>query len=339
MTETLADPTPPQDVDTAADAPAERRPSRLLLRRRLLVWSTPALVLLLGFAGQLGSVGILGDKLPGQFADRDRASMDSTLGWIDVGNFGRGAKELLAAGDAIMIDGDMVLAQEQFAAAFDKDPDLCPARGNFALTSERLSDRELAQGGFVRARELLEPAEKAANEDTGCFQTSTSPSPEARIYVGGTPERLRNKLTALRAGYLTETANGFDYIRTPGGGIDFGDTGTPPPCPFDDNAQALAECIRGKDSERAARIEEAERQEAADQAAQQPPPPGQPAPPPPPPTEATAPTVPKPVQTDQPVEFPDGLKRVSPELGFCKPDGTPLGDLGAALCTTSGPLP
>ena len=76
-------------------------------------------------------------------------------------------------------------------------------RGNFALTSETVSDNELRQGNFANARTLLESAIQAANDDKPCFATSTSSSPEIRTFISQTPERLSSKLEALKAGAIT----------------------------------------------------------------------------------------------------------------------------------------
>ena len=60
---------------------------------------------------------------------------------------------------------------------------------------------------------------------------------------------------------------------------------------------------------------------------------------PPPPENAPPPPAPTPQSADAP-EYPDRLEEVEEgEPGFCTPDGRPLSDLAAALCTTSGPLP
>jgi hypothetical protein len=334
MTQTLPD----DEIDVPAQTPATNGPGRLRLRRRLLLWSIPAAVLLLVFAVKLASVGILGNRLPGQFAARDQAGMDSTLGWIDVGNIGRGFRELLAAGDSMVLRGDLSTAREQFKAAHDKEPAACPPRANFSLTSEALSDRELKQGSFFKARTLLEPAVQTANEDKPCFATSGSPSPDIRAFVGQTPERLSNKLAALKAGALTETPDGFDYIRTPGGGIDFKEGSANPPCPFGDDEARLRSCIKQRDAERAQKVREAEQQKPADP--NQPPPPPDAPPPPPPPNAPPAPApTPAPESAETP-EYPGRLEEVREgEPAFCTPDGKPLGDLSAALCSTSGPLP
>ncbi len=333
MTQTL----PADETEAPIKAPAPRRPGRLALRRRLLIWSIPVLLLLLVFAVKLASVGILGNRLPGQFAARDQAGMKSTVEWIDVGNIGRGYREQLAFGDMIMLGGDVPAANEQFKAAHEKEPAACPPRGNFALTSEVLSDRELQAGNFFKARTILEPAAQAANDDTSCFATSPSTNPDIRAFVRETPERLSNKMAALKAGALTETPDGFDYIRTPGGGIDFKEGSAQAPCPVENDDDARQrECIEQRDAERAQKVREAEEQQKD---ADQPPPPDAPPPPPPPPPGENAPPPPAPQAADAP-EYPDRLEKVQPgEPAFCTPDGKPLQDLWAALCTTAGPLP
>ena len=146
MTQTL-----PADEIEATKAPAAQRPGRLALRRRLIDRSIPVLVLLGVFAVKLASVGILGNRLPGQFADRDQAGMESTVGWIDVGNFGRGYREQLAVGDMIMLGGDLPAAHEQFKAAHEKEPAACPPRGKLRPDlgdpqRPRTQGRQLLQG-------------------------------------------------------------------------------------------------------------------------------------------------------------------------------------------------
>lgn len=320
-------------------------PGRLVLRRRLLLWSTPVLVLMLLFAAKLASVGVLGNRLPEQFADRDRAGMESTLSKLGIGSIGPGYRELLALGDATMLGGQLQTAHDHFRAAHGKEPGACPPRGNFAITSEVISDSYVKEGKFFQARTLLEEAVAAAEGDTGCFATFSSPNVEVQAHVADTPERLSDKLTALKGGFLTETADGFDYLRTPGGGIDFGDPGADPPCPLDsDDDAALADCVRDQDAERAAKVAEAERAAAAERDAAPPPPTAPPAPgaapPPPPPAPGQPVIAPEPAPGEQTVEFPGELEEVQKgEPWFCTPDGQPLGDLSAEMCKTAGPLP
>jgi hypothetical protein len=336
MTQTLSDASTATDTPTAT--PAEKRPGRLILRRRLLLWSVPALVLLAILAVKLASVGILGDKLPGQFAAHDPAAMNSTLGWLDVGSFGRGYKAQFAAGDMLILKGDKTGALDQFKQALDKagsGPGACPPRANFALTSEILSDAELKVGHFFKARKLLEPAVPAADADKHCFATSKSPSPDIRTFINQTPDRLKAKLAALKGGRITQTSDGFDYMRTPGGLIEWKEFATDAPCPFANDDVRMRECIQQQDAGRAQRTDAA--QKAHESAQPQPPP--APAPPPAapgagPPGAPGAPGAGP--RQDQPVEFP-GAPELAPPDSFCTPNGDPLHDLGAALCGTSGP--
>lgn len=317
-----------KDDGTSVQTLKARPPGRLRLRRRLLLLSVPVLVLLLLVSIKLGSVGVLGNKLPAQFAAHDQAGMASTLDWIDVGSVGRGFKERLAAGDMAMLARDLPAALTEFKAAHEDEPSACPPRGNFALTSETLSDSELRQGNFVRTRELLEPAVRAAVDDRACFATTTTSFPIVRDFIIQTPDRLSAKLAALEAGYLTETPEGYDYLRSPAGTI------LPPPagisentCPLIGDNATMRDCIAARDAERAAKVA----------AAQQPGQSQQPVPVQQEPTRGgTGQTEPGTGDGDGP-QFPGPVE--DRDGGFCASDGTPLGDLAAALCTTSGPLP
>lgn len=349
MTQTLPPAKAGQAHEPEQTKPAVTPPSRLRLRRKLLLWSIPVVVLLLLLAVKLASVGILGNKLPRQFAARDDGAMQNTLEWIDVGNIGRGFREMLAAGDLLMLRGDLPGAFEEFKAAHEKEPSACPPRGNFALVSETLSDNELKQGHFTKAREILTPAAEAANGDTGCFTTFPSASADVRAFVGETPERLSNKLAALKAGALTKTPDGYDYKRAPGGGIDFTESKTGP-CPYADDESRMKECITLRDREVAQKTEAAKQaKEQEDKAKQQqqqqqPPPPAdpnQPAPPPPaPPPGPPAPGTGPGTGANGAPQYPDHVElRKAGQPGYCDPDGTPLGHLTAALCDTAGPQP
>ncbi|MGE2737941.1 hypothetical protein [Mycolicibacterium vaccae] len=312
-------------------------PGRLRLRRRLLLWSIPALVLMLVLAVKLVSVWVLGNRLPGQFAERDQAAMTSTLGWLDAGWFGGGFRAVLAEGDRLMLDGEVAAGHERFRSAYLASPDACTPRVNFALTAEILSQDQVSAGRFFQARELLEPAAQAAEAQPSCFAQSSSSVPEIRLFVEQTPERLGNKLTALKEGLLTETADGYDYFRTPGGGIDFSGSSVSTSCPFADDELRLKECIERRDAEREQKIRDAQGKEDAENPAP-PPPPDQPSPPdqvPPPPPPAQR--APDPAAPQFPGNGSSNDDTAAP--GFCTPDGTPLGDLGALMCTTAGPPP
>jgi hypothetical protein len=307
----------------------------LILRRRLLLWSVPALVLLAVMAVKLTSVGMLGDKLPGQFASHDPSAMNSTLGWLDVGSFGRGYKAQFAAGDMLILKGDKTAALDQFQQALDKagsGPNTCPPRANFALTSEILSDAEVKAGHFFKARKLLEPAVAAADPDKPCFATSKSPSPDVRTFISQTPDRLKAKLAALKSGRITQSPDGYDYMRAPGGTIEFKEFATDAPCPYENDDVRMRECIQQQDAARTERTDATEKAHESDR----PQPPAAPAPP------TAAPTAGPPGppgaenRPDQSVEFPAGPK-LAPPNSFCTPNGDPLHDLGAALCGTAGP--
>lgn len=307
------------DEAETPSAPKEApvRPGRLQLRRKLLIWSMPALVLLLVLAVKLISVGVMGDRLPGQFAGRDGDAMSSTLEWIDFGKPGRGYREELADGDRALLSSDYAGALRHFKAAFDEEP-ACPPRANFALASETISDTEVRKGNFANARKLLEPAVKAANGDKGCFSTSASPSKEVRRTVQQTPTRLANKLAALKAGRLTKTANGYDYQRNPSGDVDLPPTGGGGQCPGDDDA-AQRDCIGKKDAER-----QVQQQTQTPQGNQPVPAPG---------TEPAPGSAPG----DKPGnDFPDPSRQSA--VPFCTPaPDDPLHNLGVELCWTSGP--
>lgn len=323
-------------VDLARDT--ARRPQRLILRRRLLLWSAPAVALLLLLAVKMASVGILGNALPGQYAAHDADAMDATLRQIDIGGVGSGYRELFAAGDRDILNGDAVAALANFQAAHNKSPSACPPRVNLALTAELLSGRELARGNFFKARTLLEPVVTVANEDTACFENSQPADADAKTFVAQTPQRLTKKLRAIKGGAITLTPDGYDYLRAPGGDlVDIGPAQAVP-CPLagEDDAR-LRDCVKQRDDERKQKQAQLQREQ------DQPPQPGQP-PEPPPDDPAPVPEQPPP-PADPEIKFPAPLQPIVddpngvPMVPFCDGNGTPLGDLGAVLCTTSGPLP
>lgn len=322
-------------ADRSADAgTTSQPPGRLRLRRRLLLWSSPAVVLLLLLAFKLTSVGLLGSQLPGEFVARDAAGMRNTLEWIDVGRLSRGSHERLAAGDANMLDRDAPAALQDFESAHQEDPAACPPRGNYAMTGELLSDRELAAGKFINARTLLEQVVQVADGDTACFATTPATDPTIKAFVTQTPERLHDKLDALKAGAITHTPDGYDYLRAPGGDILALQAGEPEPCPFDRSDEAaLRACVESRDTERDQQLQQAQQQKAGE--------------PQPPPALDARPAPPSPDAASEPgVQFPRGMTPMVPDpngewtlVPFCDGNGTPLGELGALLCTTSGPLP
>jgi hypothetical protein len=336
MTQTLPDASAATATPTTTSV--EKRPGRLILRRRLLLWSVPALLLLAVLAVKLASVGILGDRLAGQFAAHDPAAMNSTLGWLDVGSFGRGYKAQFAAGDMLMLKDDKTGALEQFRQALDKagsGAGACPPRANFALTSELLSDAEVKAGHFFKARKLLEPAVPAAEADKPCFATSKSPSPDIRTFISQTPDRLKNKLAALKGGRITQTPDGYDYIRAPGGMIEWKEVAGEGPCPYANDDVRMRECIQQQDAGRAERTDAAKKAHESAQPQPPAPPPAAPAPPPagapPPPGSPGAQGPPQ-----QSLEYP-GPPELAPPDAFCTPNGDPLHDLGTVLCDTAGP--
>ncbi|HEX2214020.1 MAG TPA: hypothetical protein VHH12_11365, partial [Mycobacterium sp.] len=117
-------------------------PSRLRLRRRLLVFSAPVVVVALLAAAKLISVVVAGNSAVSNFAAGDPDALRSDVAVLGLLNVVEPEKAPFAAGGLAVLDDRLADADARFSEALARMPDgqSCPVLINLELVRERRGD-------------------------------------------------------------------------------------------------------------------------------------------------------------------------------------------------------
>jgi hypothetical protein len=177
-------------------------PSRLKLRRRLVVFSAPVVILMLLAAVKMISVVAAGNSAQSHFAAGDVGGLRADVSTLRVLNVIEPAKTTFAAGTLAVLEGRLDQADAQFSELLSATDSVhsCPARVNLELVRERQGDLEawegrpdLARAGYLSALALVESAPAA------CFQGNADPDAERRAVRNDAAARLAAKMATLSA--------------------------------------------------------------------------------------------------------------------------------------------
>jgi hypothetical protein len=177
-----------------------KSPSRLRLRRRLLIVSTPVVLVMLIVAVKMISVVVSGNSAISSFADRDAGTLRGDAAVLGVLNFLEPAKAPFAAGTLAVLDDRLAEADARFSEALARTPaeQSCPARINLELVRERQGDvdawenrSDVARDRYLSALNLVE------DSPPGCFEGNTDSDPDRRAIRNDTAPRLTAKLAGL----------------------------------------------------------------------------------------------------------------------------------------------
>jgi hypothetical protein len=175
-------------------------PARLRLRRRLLVWSAPLVLLVLLVVVKLISVVIAGDAAEDHYAEGDADALRSDAAVLGIANVVEPAKAPFAQAVSAVLDDRLDDADAHFAEALDRTPAdrSCPVRVNLALVRERRGDHagfdrraDAARGHYEAALALV------AEAPAGCFAGNDDPDQERRAVRADAEARLRAKIAAV----------------------------------------------------------------------------------------------------------------------------------------------
>ncbi|ORW67504.1 hypothetical protein AWC23_22640, partial [Mycobacterium saskatchewanense] len=177
-----------------------RGPSRLRLRRRLVVYSLPvALVLLIGI-GKIVSTMLIGNAAVSDFAQHDIDALRSDVSALSGLNIIEPGKVSFIAGDLAVLEGDLDTAERQFAAALDRSAgaDACAVRVNLEVVRETQGDIAAGNGDKSRAEERYNGAlQVISGAPPHCFQDNADPNPDRRRIRNDAAARLADKIKAL----------------------------------------------------------------------------------------------------------------------------------------------
>ena len=94
-----------------------RRPSRLLLRRRLVLFSAPVMLIVLLAAVKMISVVVAGNSAVTNFTDRDEEALGRDTSTLSVLNVLEPARAPFAAGTLAVLQGRLDEADRHFSDA------------------------------------------------------------------------------------------------------------------------------------------------------------------------------------------------------------------------------
>ncbi|KHO20201.1 hypothetical protein QQ44_26980 [Mycolicibacterium setense] len=173
-----------------------------VLRRRLLVYSAPVVLVLVIAVVKLLSVVVIGNSAGSSFTDRDTESLAGDVAMLQTLNVVEPGKADFAAGTLAVLEDRLADADRHFAGAVERlDADeSCSARVNLELVRETLGDRAAAMSDsqtalnrYLAARDVVEKA------PTGCFRGNADTDPDRRAVRDDAPQRLNSKIDAEAA--------------------------------------------------------------------------------------------------------------------------------------------
>jgi hypothetical protein len=178
------------------------RPARLRLRRRLLIYSAPLIIVALLAGAKLISVVVVGNSAVSDFAGGDGNAVRGDAAVLGVANVVEPAKAPFAAGTAAVLDGRLDDADGNFADALARTDAArsCPVRVNLELVRETQGDRAASAGDRARAQERYTSALTIVGDaPQACFAGNSDPDPQRRAIRDDAANRLAAKRTGLTA--------------------------------------------------------------------------------------------------------------------------------------------
>ena len=177
-----------------------RRPSRLSLRRRLVLFSAPVMLVALVAAVKMISVVVAGNSAVTNFSDGDAAALSRDTSTLNALNVVEPAKAPFAAGVLAVLHGRLDEADEHFSEALSRTDaeQSCPVLVNLELVRERRGDIDGWEGRPDEARERYRDALAIVQgAPGGCFENNDDPDPERRAVRNDSKARLAAKLAGV----------------------------------------------------------------------------------------------------------------------------------------------
>jgi hypothetical protein len=177
-----------------------RGPSRLRLRRRLVVYSIPVTLTLLVAIGKIISTMLTGDAAVSDFAHHDIDALRSDVSTLSVMNVIEPGQVSFMAGDLAVLEGKLDDAEKQFTDALTRTsgPGSCPVRVNLELVRETQGDLAAREADIARAEERYNSALQVISDaPAGCFKGNTDANPDRRKIRNDAAARLADKIKAL----------------------------------------------------------------------------------------------------------------------------------------------
>jgi hypothetical protein len=175
---------------------------RLRLRRSMLGYSAPVVVIVLLLIAKLVSVGMAGNAAVSNFSGADAKALSGNVDTLQMLNIIEPEKAHYAAGTLAVLQGRLDDADREFALALDGsgNDESCEARVNLELVRESRGDNaaaifeaQTAVDHYLSARQLV------AQAPVGCFAGNADADPERRTVRADALARLDAKIAAVAA--------------------------------------------------------------------------------------------------------------------------------------------
>jgi hypothetical protein len=177
-----------------------RIPSRLAVRKRLILFSAPVALILLIAAVKMVSVVVAGNSAVANFREGDADALGGDSTTLNTLNVIERAKAPFTAGTAAVLQGRLDEADARFSEALSltAPEESCPVLVNLELVRERQGDIDGWEGRTDQARQRYQSAlAVVAGAPAGCFQNNTDPDTERRAVRNDTVPRLEAKIDGL----------------------------------------------------------------------------------------------------------------------------------------------
>lgn len=183
---------PPGD---STGEPTDARRARLELRRTLIVWSLPIVLVLLLVAVKLLSMVAIGNQARSAYDAGQVTAVEQAAARLGFLNLIERHKASFARGDARVLAGDFDGARESFEEALSVAPrdavEACQIRVNLVLSLEKLGDAAKASSGLDAAKPFYDRMQVVVGEaPQGCFQP---PAGDAGQQLGDAQRRAEEK--------------------------------------------------------------------------------------------------------------------------------------------------
>src|SRR5689334_3543514 len=154
---------------------AEAKASRLKLRKRMVVWSLPFVVILALVATKLLTMVALGDEAVRAYSSGNVTATESAADRLGFLNLIEPHKASFARGDARVLAGDFDGARAAFEESLSLAPkdsrESCQIRVNLALSLEKLGQAAHNAGQADQAKQYFDRVQQVVSDaPPGCFE-------------------------------------------------------------------------------------------------------------------------------------------------------------------------
>jgi len=172
------------------------------LRRRLLIYSLPAVVLCVLTIAKVLSAFVAASVASSAYQHRDRATLSTAVSWLKVLDVIEPARTHFAAGNLAVLDDRLEDADRQFSASLSLTDarGSCAARVNLEFVRETQGDRagfaSDVQNALAYYRSAVTVVEQS---ERGCFAGNNDADPRRQSLRSDALTRLDLKIKSLQA--------------------------------------------------------------------------------------------------------------------------------------------